>query len=205
MFAKPNAARQDCFRCTVIMLCGTGLLALAFRNPASSTMAAARRFQEKLNLIAANARAHGRHAPVTLTALGVNSWFAGPGAGKLPAGVSHLLLSSQPGWVLGSAQVDFNRLRRAHAAGNPIAELLFNGTHQIFVRARVLNASAPAATLRLESFSLDGRQIPNALLDWAIVEFVQPRNPQISRQFQVKLPQGVRRVLVGSNRATLYY
>ncbi len=199
-----------------LMLGGTGsmirlaAIRIAERRQAAppantATAAAANEFQKKLERIQDNAGSPGQHAPVRLTAVGANAWFALQGAKKLPRGVSHLLLSSQPGWVTGSALVDFDQLRRGHNASGALAEVLFTGRHRIFVRARVLSSAAPAASLRLETFSLDGRIIPNGLLDWALAEFVQPRNPKIRRQFPVSLPQGVRRAAVGDNEVTLYY
>lgn len=223
-----NLAVKDLLRClfaavSAIFLLGLAGMGLSFHarsaappfsfiratSPAgrlsSSSARAARSFQRHLDTIQANAASPGRHAPIILTAVEANAWFADGGSHVLPVGISHLLLSCEPDWISGSSSVDFSRLRRAHLSGNSIASVLFSGVHQIFVRARVVSTASPAAVLRIESFSLDRQTIPNPLLDLAMAEFVQPRHPEIKRQFQVPLPRGVHRIQVGNNRVTLIY
>lgn len=189
-------------RLTLALLCALVPGLLRSTKPAAADPAA--RLSAALQRIARNERSRGPWRNVTLTALGVNSYFAGPGRARLPRGISHLLLSSQPGEIIGSARVNFDEIRAGRRL-NPLLGQMFTGTHQLVATARVVSDRAPAAQLDIDSVAIDGQQIPNVLIDLALLEFVQPRHPEISRHFAVRLPRHVRRALVGNNRVTLEY
>jgi len=147
------------------------------------------------------ARSAGPYRDVTLTAAEANRYFAGPGAARLPAGVSQVALAARPGEVSGSAQVDFDQLAKT---GNPLLQM-FAGEHTLAVRARVDSAVAPRAQLTVTAVRLDGALIPDWLLDAAARAFLQPKYPALGRHFSVPLPRHATRASVGDNAVVLHY
>jgi len=161
-------------------------------------------FQSKLDQITHNEDSPGPWRDVTLTAAEANAYFAGPGAAKLPKGVHRLILSSQPGEIIGNAMVNFDEIEGAKQ-GNPLLGMVFSGTHQVVARAHVDSATAPAAKLTVDWVSLDGQRIPNVLIDFAVDTFIHPRHPDIGRTFAVSLPTHVKSADLGANQVTLRY
>lgn len=187
------------------LLIGAAIASGVAARQASASASPAAEGQRKLDTIVANEDSAGPWQDVTISALEANAWFAGPGRRKLPVGVSHLLISSQPGELIGSADVDFDRLAAQARERNPLLGALFSGVHQVQARAHVDSAEAPAAHLTVNYVSIDGQHIPNFLLDIAIAEFVHPRHPDIGRQFAISLPAHVRRAELSTDQVTLHY
>ncbi|HEY7855666.1 MAG TPA: AsmA family protein [Terriglobales bacterium] len=140
---------------------------------------------------------------VTVTAEAVNQYWAGAGKATLPAAVSHLVLSAEPGWLTGSAEVDFDRLRQS-ASRNPLLQL-FTGTHTIAARARLDSGSAPEAHLTVTEVRLDGEVVPNFLIDAAVAAFVHVRYPKLGRSFTIALPLHCTSVTLANNAAVFHY
>lgn len=182
---------------TIVVLAAV-LAAAVGRLPQTSS------FQAKLDQIAQNEDSPGPWSDVTLTAADANAWFAGPGASKLPKGVKRLVVSSQPGGITGNATINFDEIE-GRKQGNPLLGMIFSGTHQVVAHAHVDSAQAPAAKLTVDSVSLDGQRIPNALIDFAVDTFIRPTHPEIGRTFQVPLPKHVKSAALGTNQVTLRY
>jgi len=152
-------------------------------------------------LIASYARSAGPYHDVTLTAAEANRYFAGPGAARLPAGISQVVLAAEPGVLSGTALVDFDQLAKT---GNPLLQM-FSGEHRLAVRARVDSAQAPRAQLTVTEVRLDGAVVPNWLLDAAARAFLQPKYPTLGRHFSVPLPRHASGASVGDNAVVLHY
>lgn len=189
----------------LLPLCALFFLLLAVAPPPSLSPAA-RRFAAKLAEIQRYETAPPRPGrTVILEAEGAQAYL-NSGAVDLPAAVSHLVLSSRPGFIQGAADIDFDRLPRAGGgltAG--LASSVFSGVHHVTAEARLDAGDAPAARLTLLNLTLDGEHIPNWLLDLALREFVQPKHPEIARTFSVPLPAGARSARLETNRAVLTY
>lgn len=177
-----------------------GAEAPALRSPGSAALA--RQFEAALDRIQRNGNSPGPHAPVILPATAANAYFAQ--RALLPAAIRGLRLSSSPGVIRGTAEIDFSRLPRGGASG--LAQMIFSGVHQVSAVAHLDSGAAPEAYITIQQVRLDGAQIPNFLIAIAIREFVTPKYPQIQgRTFPIALPPRVRSVSVGSDRATLRY
>lgn len=180
----------------VVLLAAPGMTAFQSSQQGS--------FQAKLDQIAHNEDSPGPWSNVTLTAPEVNAWFAGAGAKKLPKGVHHLILSSEPGTITGNAIINFDEIEGSKQ-DNPLLGLFFSGTHQVVARAHVDSEVAPAAKLTVDWVSLDGHRIPNAMIDLAVDTFIHPTHPDIGRTFQVSLPDHVKSANLGVNQVILQY
>lgn len=173
----------------------------------TATSALARECARKLAQVQWNEHHAGPHRPVRLTAREINAWLASPrGRRHLPAAMTHLQLACRPGWVQGRAEVNFSLLPRlAQGTWVNLAAVLLAGPHQVAAAAQVLSARAPAARLRLAQVGLDGRQVSNWLLQLILREYVLPRHPEWGRNLQIKLPAGVKSVMMGRNWVQLEY
>lgn len=145
----------------------------------------------------------GPYHDVTVTAADANAYWQGPGATRLPAGVSSLSLNAEPGVLTGSARVDFDQLR-AHAQASWLLNML-RGTHTVAARARVVSGQAPRATLTIEQVWLDGHEIPGLVLDTAIAAFVTAQHPDLGRTFSVPLPRHASSVSEGQGWIRVHY
>lgn len=137
-------------------------------------------------LIRQYAHSAGPYRDVQISDADADLYWVGPGAAKLPKGVSNLRFDLEPGGLTGSALVDFDQLAR-NGNANPLLSL-FSGTHTIQVRTRLVSGSAPAVRLAVTEVRMDGRVLPQLLVDAALAAFVTPRHPAIGRSFTVPLP-----------------
>ena len=145
----------------------------------------------------------GPYHDVTVTAADANAYWQGPGATRLPAGVSSLRLSAEPGVLTGSARVAFDQLG-AHAQESWLLKML-HGAHTVAARARVVSAHAPRATLTVEQVWLDGHEIPGLVVDAAIAAFVTVEHPELGRTFSVPLPRHASSVSEGQGWIRVHY
>ncbi|HXR96953.1 MAG TPA: AsmA family protein [Terriglobales bacterium] len=148
------------------------------------------------------------HAPppyhdVTVSAEAVNQYWAGAGKSTLPAAVSHLKLGAEPGWLTGSAEIDFDRLRQT-GSHSPLLQL-FTGKHTVSARARLDSGAAPEAHLTITEVRLDGEVVPNFLIDAAVAAFIRPRYPKLGRSFAVALPAHCTAVTLANDAAVFHY
>ncbi len=173
----------------------------------TATSILARDCARKLAQVQWNEHHAGPHRPVRLTAREVNAWLASPwGRRRLPAAVTGVQLTCRPGWVQGQAEVNFSLLPRlAHGTWAILAAALLAGPHHISAAARVISVQAPAARLRLSQVGLDGRQVSSWLLQLILREYVLPRHPQWGQNLQIKLPAGVKSVVMGRDWVRLEY
>ncbi len=170
------------------------------KMPAQIAISApARECARKLAQVQWNEHHAGPHRPVCLTAREFNAWLASPlGRRHLPPAVTHLQMACRPGWVLGKAEVNFSLLPRlAPGTWGTLAAVLLAGSHDVSAAARVVSARVPAARLQLTQVGLDGRQVSKSLLQLILRVYVLPRHPQWGQNLQIKLPAGVKSVVIG--------
>jgi len=178
----------------LILLLAVGLLAVAQAGGA---------LPASLALIVQFAHSSAPYHDVAISDADADAYFAGPGAVRLPVGVSHLRLAAQAGVISGMARIDFSKLPRAPLI-DPLL-ILFSGVHQVEADARVDSSQAPAAQLTVTTVKLDGDTIPNSLIDAALAVLVQPQHPNIGRTFQVPLPPHATSATVQDGEVVIHY
>ncbi|MGH9518091.1 MAG: hypothetical protein ACRD2D_00510 [Terriglobales bacterium] len=145
----------------------------------------------------------GPYRDVSVTAADADAYWQGPGAARLPAGVSDVRMNAEPGALTGSARVDFDQLRSQGKDAWLLA--MFRGVHTVAARAAVVSATAPRATLTIQQVWLDGREIPGFLVDAAIAAFVTAKHPKLGRTFTVPLPRHATAVTEGRVWIRVHY
>jgi hypothetical protein len=138
--------------------------------------------------------------PTEITESEANAYF-NEGGVKLPKGVSHVRLSSTPGTIDGHAQVDFEALTQGKSSANPLLSL-FSGTHDIHVVAQATGSNG-TGSIRAQSVSLDGIEVPQMLLQLFVQHFLTPKYPNVGITSTFKLPLRIDSAIVDTARARL--
>jgi hypothetical protein len=146
------------------------------------------------------AKPHPDPKPTELTEREANAYF-NEGGVKLPKGVSHVRLISTPGLIDGHAQVDFEALTQGKTSANPLFSL-FSGTHDIHVVAQA-TASNGTGSIRAQSVSLDGIELPQMLLQLFVQHFLTPKYPNVGITSRFKLPLRIDSAVVDTGRVRL--
>lgn len=146
------------------------------------------------------AKPHPDPKPTEITEGEANAYF-NEGGVKLPKGVSHVQLASTPGAIDGHAQVDFEALTQGKSAANPLLSL-FSGTHDIHVVAQA-SGSNGSASIRAQSVSLDGVEVPQMLLQLFVQHFLTPKYPNVGITSTFKLPLRIDSAVADTGRVRL--
>jgi len=153
-----------------LALC-TLLLAASFAQYVHSPVFASA--ERKFTWLRENGRSeHPSSKPTVLTA---EEWnvYLNEGGVKLPEGLSNIRISSQPTVAHGDADVDFDRLTANRSRSNPFLTL-FTGKHHVTVTAQLASARGTGA-VRVESFMLDGVEVPRIALEYFADRFLRPK------------------------------
>jgi hypothetical protein len=160
-----------------------------------------RAMEQKIAYLKQNgAKSHPDPKPTEITEREANAYF-NEGGVKLPKGVSHVRLASTPGMIDGHAEVDFEALTQGKSSSNPLLSL-FSGTHDIHVVAQASGANG-TGTIRAQSVSLDGVEVPQMLLQLFVQHFLTPKYPNVGITSTFKLPLRIDTAVVESGRVTL--
>jgi hypothetical protein len=160
-----------------------------------------RSMQQKVAYLKQNAaKAHPDPKPVELTEPEVNAYF-NEGGVKLPKGVSHVRLTSEPAVLDAHAQIDFDAITQGRGASNPLYSL-FSGTHDIHAIAQA-NGANGTGTIRVQSVELDGIQVPQFLLQLFVDHFITPKYHNVGVTSTFKLPLRIDTAIVDTGRVRL--
>lgn len=139
--------------------------------------------------------------PTTLTADEWNAYI-NEGGVKLPEGVSHVQLSSQPAVVHGIAEVDFDRFTSNRTRNKPLLTL-FTGKHHVTCTAQAAAANG-VATVRVQSIEFDGVAVPRFLLEYFSDRFLRPRyGNAIGMDSTFRLHSRIDAAVLGVNQVTI--
>ena len=135
--------------------------------------------------------AHHSGAPfdaVRITEREANSYLHFEFSSVFPAGVSQARLAFQPGRVLGSSLVDFDKLKEGlRSPPHPIADFLLRGEHTIAVEGIAWGANG-IGEFRLERVMLDDVPLPRPLVEFLIEHYLRPRYPNAAIDRPFRLP-----------------
>jgi hypothetical protein len=160
-----------------------------------------RAMEQKIAYLKQNAaKAHPDPKPTEITEHEANAYF-NEGGVKLPKGVSQVRLASAPGMIDGHAEVDFEALTQGKSSANPLLSL-FSGTHDIHVVAQASGANG-TGTIRAQSVSLDGVEVPQMLLQLFVQHFLTPKYPNVGITSTFKLPLRIDNAVVDTGHVRL--
>ena len=143
--------------------------------------------------------------PTVLTADEWNAYLneAGtPGGVKLPAGISGIRITSEPGIAHGEAEIDFDRLTANRTRSNPFLAL-FTGKHQVKVSAHV-SAAHGVGSVQVDSVQFDGEEVPQLALEFFANLYLRPKyGNAVGMDSTFPLHNRIDTALVGPNQVTI--
>ena len=146
------------------------------------------------------AQEHPDPAPTEFTEQELNSYFAS-GNVDLPAGVQSVAFQEQPGVIIGTSRVDFDRIKAGKNSYNPLLSV-FSGLHDVVVTAHAYGAQGQGL-VHVDSVSIDGVEIPRFVLELFVEKYLKPKYPGIGIDSRFALPARVDAATVGLHKVTL--
>lgn len=129
----------------------------------------------------------------------LDAYFSEGGV-KMPDGLSDTRLDFEPGVANGSAQVDFEKVTAKNRSSNPLLSL-FTGIHTVRVTADAVGAHG-RASVKIQSVSFDGIEIPRAALEFFIQKYLQPKYPEAGLDMVFAMPARVETATIGEGQVT---
>ena len=167
-------------------------------TPNSGQVASAER---KLQHLQNNgAQEHPDPAPTEFTEQELNAYFAS-GNVDLPAGVQSVVFQEQPGVIIGTSRVDFDRIKAGKNSYNPLLSV-FSGLHDVVVTAHAHGAQGQGL-VHVDSVSIDGVEIPRFVLELFVEKYLKPKYPNIGIDSRFALPARVDAATIGLHKAIL--
>lgn len=151
--------------------------------------------ERKLQYLQSNgAQAHPDPNPTEFTEQEINAYFAA-GAIDLPAGVQSVTFQEQPGVVVGTSRVDFDRIKAGKNSYNPLLSV-FSGLHDVVITAHAHGAKGQGL-VHTDSVSIDGIEVPRFVLELFVEKYLKPQYPNIGIDSRFALPARVVSATVG--------
>jgi hypothetical protein len=187
--------------CLYLVMLGIAIGSQHAPSPPDNHSHEFRSLQAKLAYLKQNgAKAHPDPKATDLTEAEVNAYF-NEGGVKLPKGVSHVQLTSQPGVVEAHAAVDFEAITQGKGSSNPIYSL-FSGTHDIHAVAQASGANG-VGSIRVQTIELDGVAVPQVLLQLFVEHYITPKYPNVGITSTFKMPLRIDSAAVETGRVRL--
>jgi hypothetical protein len=148
--------------------------------------------ERKFKLIEGEQLRHGTR--VTLTKAELNAYARQEIAESFPSGVREPHLDLGDGAAVGSALIDFGKVRRAQ--GKPpgwFMSKILDGERPVEVNARI-RSSGGTATVDVQSVKVSGLVIEGRVLDFLIENYLLPNYPDAKVGQPFKLGHGIDRL-----------
>ena len=118
---------------------------------------------------------------------------------RIPARLDSIDVMLAPGTVASDTQLTFDT-----ATGNPMVDALIGGTHNLFVKGRMVAANG-SGKFDLEEIKVDGIPMPNVLIETLFKKYVQPQYPDADLKKPFEMPWGIDAVTIEQGKATILY
>jgi hypothetical protein len=92
----------------------------------------------------------------------------------------------------------------SNATGNPVYDVLVGGTHNLFLRGKLV-AEQGRGKFDLQEVRVDGIPVPNVLVQALLKRYVQPKYPEVDLNEPFEMPWGIERLKVEQGKATVVY
>jgi hypothetical protein len=97
-------------------------------------------------------------------------------------------------------QITFN----SNATGNPVVDALVGGTHNLFIKGKLV-AQANRGKFDLLEVRVDSIPVPNVLIQTLMKRYVQPKYPDVDLNEPFDMPWGIESLKLESKKATVVY
>jgi hypothetical protein len=170
-------------------------------GPGDANSGAVASMERKLRHIESNGSSpHPQPARTEFTEGEINAYFAAQKV-DLPAGVQSVRFGSEPGIVMATTRVDFEKVKAGRGSFNPLLEV-FSGVHDVVVVAHAYGAVG-VGYVQVDSVSLDGLSIPRFALQLFVEKYIQPKYPSLGLDSKFSLPDRIDSATVGAHELTV--
>jgi hypothetical protein len=119
---------------------------------------------------------------------------------EIPAQVDLIDVQLGEGSIASETQLTFS----SGNSGNPIADALFGGTHNMFVKGALAGENGRGKFELLE-VRVDGIPVPNILVETLFGQYVKPNYPDADLREPFDLPWGIESLTISGGKATIVY
>ena len=92
----------------------------------------------------------------------------------------------------------------SNATGNPVVDALVGGTHNLFLKGRLV-AQASRGKFHLLEVRVDSIPVPNVLIQTLMKRYVQPKYPDVDLNEPFDMPWGIESLKLEQGKATVVY
>jgi len=164
---------------------------------------AAKSLQQKIDAIQ-NAENDPKHKPgatrVEASEAELESYLLYSLKEDIPAQVDSADVQLAPDTVALDTQITFS----SNATGNPVFDALVGGTHNLFVKGKLV-ARERRGKFDLLEVRVDGIPVPNVLIQSLIKRYVQPKYPDVDLNEPFDMPWGIQALKLEQGKAIVIY
>src|SRR5262249_42274030 len=92
----------------------------------------------------------------------------------------------------------------SNATGNPVLDALVGGTHNLFVKGKLV-AQESRGKFDLQEVRVDSIPVPNVLIQALIKRYVTPKYPDVDLNEPFDMPWGIQQLKLEPGKATVVY
>jgi len=178
----------------------------AKEEPRKNTQAsekAAKSLQQKIDAIM-DAENDPKHKPgstrVEVSDVELESYLLYSLKEDIPAQVDSADVQLAPDTVALDTQITFS----SNATGNPVFDALVGGTHNLFVKGKLI-ARERRGKFDLLEVRVDGIPVPNLLIQSLMKRYVQPKYPDVDLNEPFDMPWGIQELKLEQDKAIVIY
>jgi hypothetical protein len=88
--------------------------------------------------------------------------------------------------------------------GNPLADALLGGTHNLFIKGKLAGEEG-RGKFDLQEVRIDGIPVPKILIETILDKYVKPKYPEVDLKEPFDLPWGIEQLTIEPGKATVVY
>ena len=164
---------------------------------------AAKSLQQKIDAIQ-NAENDPKHKPgssrVEVSDVELESYLLYSLKEDIPAQIDSADVQLATDTVALDTQITFS----SNATGNPVVDALVGGTHNLFVKGKLV-AREHRGKFDLLEVRVDGIPVPNLLIQSLMKRYVQPKYPDVDLNEPFDMPWGIQELKLEQDKAIAIY
>ena len=173
------------------------------RKKTQASEQAAKSLQQKIDAIQ-NAEEDPKHKPgstrLEVSDVELESYLLYSLKEDIPAQVDSADIQLAQDSVALDTQITFS----SNATGNPVVDALVGGTHNLFVKGKLV-AREHRGKFDLLEVRVDGIPVPNLLIQSLMKRYVQPKYPDVDLNEPFDMPWGIQELKLEQGKAIVIY
>ena len=163
----------------------------------------AKRLQGKIDALKKSAEApeqEHKSSRVELSEAELESYVLYSLKDDIPLQVDSIDVQLGPGTVGADTQLTFT----SSNTGNPLADSLLGGTHNVFIKGKLAGEEG-RGKFDLQEVRIDGIPVPKILIETVLDKYVKPKYPEVDLKEPFDLPWGIEQLTIEPGKATVVY